>query len=97
MPSQPSLLDAPVSPSLTELLAGESMCARLARFLVAHRGEWIDGDILKRHGGKYAYRTRISDLRHAPWFLQIDNRVRTVEGEDGETFKVSEYRLVTHV
>lgn len=85
-------LDFSSSPPLTDLLARQSMCARLARFLLIHRGEWIDGKVLAKHGGAYAYRTRLSDLRKRPWLLQIDNRVRTVE-QDGVTFKVSEYVL----
>ncbi len=87
------LAEQPPSQPLESLLAGDSMCARLARFLVAHRGEWIDGRELAKHGGAYAYRTRLSDLRHAPWLLTIENRQRRIDGSDGETYVISEYRL----
>ena len=92
--TQPSLLDLPVTPPLSELLAGDSMCARVARLLIARRGQWVDGREISKVGGYAAFRTRLSDLRHAPWHLDIRNRVRTVEGEDGETFKISEYVLM---
>lgn len=84
--------DLPTVPStLADLLAGNSMCARLARYLIARRGEWVDGRELSKVGGYAAWRTRISDLRQAPWLLDIENRVYNV----GKA-KVSEYRLVTH-
>lgn len=85
-------LDFSSSPPLTDLLAKQSLCARVARMLLSKRGQWVDGRELARVGGYAAYRTRISDLRQAPWWFQIDNRVRTVT-EDGRTFKVSEYVL----
>lgn len=91
---QPSLLDAviPAASPLSELLKGDSRCARLAQLFTAKRGQWIDGREIAQVAGAYAWRTRISDLRHSPWLLTIENRVRTVE-QDGETFKVSEYKL----
>lgn len=92
---QLDLLSVPSVTPLSDLLTGNTRCARLARFFLEHRGEWIDGRRLQAIAGAYAWRTRISDLRHAPWLLDIENRVRTVD-VDGETFKVSEYRLVTH-
>lgn len=91
--TQPSLLDHPVTPSLDVLLTRNSACARLARYLVLRRGQWIDGRVLAGIGGAYAWRTRLSDLRKAPWFLDIENRYRHVN-EDGRKWIVSEYRLV---
>lgn len=91
--TQPSLLDNPCPPPLSDLLAGDSRCARLAKLFMDRRGQWIDGRDIATVAGAYAWRTRISDLRHHPWLLSIENRIRTVE-VDGETFKVSEYRLV---
>lgn len=84
----------PAPPTLSDLLSGDSRCARLAKYFVVHRGEWIDGRRLASIAGAYAWRTRISDLRHAPWCLDIQNRIRTVEDESGDTFKVSEYCLM---
>ena len=88
---QPEVVTAPST--LSDLLAGESMCARLARYLIAHRGEWVDGRELSKVGGYAAYRTRLSDLRKAPWFMDIANRYRHVK-EDGRKFVISEYKLV---
>lgn len=93
--TQPSLLDLPAQPALSDLLTGDSRCAKLAKLFLERRGDWIDGREIAKVAGAYAWRTRISDLRHFPWHLDIQNRVRTVE-VDGETFKVSEYQLVTH-
>lgn len=90
--TQPSLLEEPSTPTLGVLLSGDSMCARIARHLLAHRGEWVDGRELSRVGGYAAYRTRISDLRKAPWHLSIENRYRHVK-EDGRKWVVSEYKL----
>jgi hypothetical protein len=77
---------------LRDLLAGESFCAALARVFIARRGEWIDGLELSQVGGVYAWRSRIAELRKAPWYLDITNRQRRrVEG--GRV--ISEYRLST--
>lgn len=90
--TQPSLLDQPVTPSLDVLLARNSACARLANLLIARRGEWVDGRDLSRIGGYAAWRTRVSNLRKAPWSLDVKNRYRHVQ-EDGRKFVISEYRL----
>jgi len=69
---QPSLLDAPpVRQSLTE---------RLAAYFRAHSGEWIDGRVLATIAGAYAWRTRTSELRKAPYLMTIENRTRRVQG-----------------
>lgn len=96
--TQPSLLDQPVLSSLDDLLTRNSACARLAKLLLGHRGEWVDGKRLAIVAGGYAWRTRVSNLRKAPWFLTIDNRYRRVKAPDGRTFIVSEYKLAdSHV
>jgi hypothetical protein len=92
MSVQPSLLDSPVMPSLESLLVRNSACARLARLLLARRGEWIDGKVIATVAGGYAWRTRISNLRKEPWFLDVKNRYRHVN-EDGRKFVISEYML----
>lgn len=84
-PSQPSLLS-----SGSEIpLSGSSLCAKLARFFMAREGQWIDGDALRAVGGRYAYRTRVSELRRDPWAMDIRNRQRKVDG-----YTISEYRFV---
>lgn len=92
MSNQLDLLSVPTISPLSDLMTGQSMCARVARYLIARRGQWVDGRELSKVGGAYAWRTRLSDLRHAPWHFVIENRVRVVE-HDGETFRISEYRL----
>lgn len=69
-----------------------SLCDRLAAFLKAHPNEWIDGRQLATVAGAYGWRTRVSDLRHSPHYLNIINRQRRVGG-----YTVSEYMLVADV
>ena len=83
----------PTPMSLEALLTRDSMCARIARHLLAHRGQWIDGQVLSKLGGYAAYRTRISDLRKAPWCLNVENRYRHMKDGDRKWI-VSEYRCV---
>lgn len=60
----------------------------VAAYLTAHQGEWVDGLTLETIGGRYAWRSRVSDCR-TQLGLTIQNRQRKV----GER-TVSEYRLV---
>jgi hypothetical protein len=78
--------------TLADLIAKDTCSARLAKFLIDRREQWIDGRLLATVGGAYAWRTRLSELRKAPWYLDVENRVRTV-ADGGRTFRVSEYRL----
>jgi hypothetical protein len=67
----------------------QTFTARVAAYLTARAGEWVDGRELATVGGAYAWRSRVSDARRR-YGLRIDNRVRVVR--DGERqFKVSEY------
>ena len=88
---QPSL-NLQASVPLSDLLASESLCARVARLLLSKRGQWVDGREIAKVGGYAGYRTRLSNLRKAPWWLDVRNRVRTVTNGD-RTFKVSEYQV----
>ena len=69
-----------------------TQAARLAEFFKANPDRWIDGRDLASIAGLYGWRTRVSDLRHRPFRMAIDNRQRRAEGDDGSTFTVSEYR-----
>jgi len=64
---------------------------RVRDTFLARPGEWIDGLELERIGGRYAWRSRISDVRRY-YGLTIENRVQTVRGEDGTVYRRSEYR-----
>jgi hypothetical protein len=90
MSAQPDLF---TPPPLDGLLARNSACSRLAKALLAKRGDWIDGHELARIGGFFAFRTRLSELRDAPWHLDVRNQTRHVKGEDGRHFIISEYRI----
>lgn len=70
-----------------------TLAARLAEHFRARPNQWIDGRTLAGIGGTYAWRTRLSDLRRAPYYLTIDNRQRREHTAEGDTFIVSEYRF----
>lgn len=61
---------------------------RVAAHFRLHPGRWIDGDHFRYIGGKYAYRTRISECRRE-LHMTIENRKRQVDG-----VTVSEYRYM---
>lgn len=67
--------------------------SRLAAFFRQRPDCWIDGRLLAPIAGQYAWRTRISDLRRAPFLMTIENRQRTIQTENGPVV-ISEYRFV---
>ncbi len=70
-----------------------SMAAKLAAFFEARPGQWINARDLE-FAGRQAWRTRVSELRHQPFNMDIPNRQRRVMGTDGAPYTVSEYRFV---
>lgn len=64
----------------------------LAEFFRDRPFVWIDGADLGMIAGRYAWRSRISDLRRGPHFMNVQNRQRRVR-VDGRSFVVSEYRF----
>ena len=73
----------------------DTFTAAVADLFKRYPNQWIDGLEVAKVGGVYAYRTRISDCRRAPFNLTIENRQRMVEHlATGRKYKVSEYRLV---
>lgn len=67
----------------------QSRNEQLAAFFRARPNQWIDGRRLE-FAGSYAWRTRVSNLRKAPFGMVIENRLRaTLPGA-----LVSEYRYV---
>jgi hypothetical protein len=52
-----------------------SLTERLAAYFRARPGCWIDGRELSTIAGSYAWRTRLSELRRAPFFMRIGRRV----------------------
>ncbi len=76
--TQASLFTASKAPSLVE---------KLAQLFRANPERWIDGMQLADIAGRYAWRSRVSDLRKRG--MVIENRERKVNG-----FTVSEYRYV---
>lgn len=65
----------------------------LAAFFRARPGVWVDGRELSTLAGTYAWRSRCSDLRRAPYSMAIANRQRRVKRPDDTSFVIiSEYR-----
>jgi hypothetical protein len=70
---------------------------KVAAYFRAHPGAWIDGRVLETIGGRYAWRSRVSDCR-TRLGLTIENQVRTLRGADGTVLtRVSEYRYTGFV
>lgn len=75
-----------------------SFTDQVLTFLTLRPHQWVSADVLATIGGKYAWRTRVSDARH---LLQA-NRLGTIENrqtrhydDDGELrHTTSEYRFV---
>lgn len=68
----------------------QTFTSRVAAYLTARAGEWVDAHELARVGGFAAWRTRVSNAR-TQFGLVIENRVRTVRDGDRQ-WKISEYR-----
>lgn len=77
----------------TEVGKGVTRVERLAAFFRERPGCWVDGRTLGPIAGCYAWRSRVSDLRRAPFFMTVENRQRTIDTENGPVV-ISEYRFV---
>lgn len=52
-----------------------SLTESLATFFRDHPDEWINGFVLMKIGGSFAFRSRCSDLRRFPYGMTIENKV----------------------
>lgn len=68
----------------------DTFTERVGEFFQQRPGQWIDGRDLEPVGGRYAWRSRVSNCR-TQLGMRIDNRVRKVPGS---LAKVSEYCFV---
>ena len=66
----------------------------LAALFRSRPGVWFDGRDLAGIAGSYAWRTRVSELRRAPYLLNIVNRQRHGARPDGRKYVISEYCFV---
>lgn len=62
---------------------------RVAAHFKAHPGDWIDGKDLEVIGGRYAWRSRVSDCRRQ-FQMEITNRQRHATSTDGTRYTISE-------
>src|SRR5262245_26392094 len=49
-----------------------TFAGRVAAYFRARPGVWIDGRDISQIAGCYGWRTRISDIRRAPFFMRVD-------------------------
>lgn len=70
-----------------------SLNEQLATYFKARPGEWLDGRVLSKIAGCYAWRSRCADIRRL-FNMRIDNRQRRVTNAEGKPFTVSEYCYV---
>jgi hypothetical protein len=70
-------------------------------FLTSRPGQWVKADVLALVGGKYAWRTRISEARvqlETAGLGTIRNRQSRMQNDEHETIcTVSEYRFEPHI
>jgi hypothetical protein len=69
-----------------------SRADKLAQFFRERPNRWISALDLKPIGGQLSWRSRVADLRRAPYNLNIQNRQRMVRREDGTHVSISEYK-----
>lgn len=77
-------------------MARATFVHRVAEYFKAHAGQWIDGRDLEVIGGRYAWRSRVSDCR-TERDMKIDNRQRRSTSKDGTKYTISEYRYLPYV
>lgn len=68
-----------------------TLAAKVAELFRSQPGKWIDGRRLANVAGCYGWRTRVSDIRRAPYHMKISNRQRTIRNADGTRYIQSEY------
>lgn len=68
----------------------KTLKAKVLALLQARPNTWIDGLEIAMVGGRYAWRSRLSDLRQKGHV--IENRTRRVKTLTGQTVTISEYR-----
>jgi hypothetical protein len=70
-------------------------------FLTTRPGQWVKADVLALVGGKYAWRTRVSETRvqlETAGLGTIRNRLSRMQNDEGETIvTVSWYRFEPHI
>ena len=92
--TQIDLLTAPASRPVRVRHGG---CAKLAALFRAHPGRRFTWRELAAVGGGAGWRTRVSQLRRAPWRMQIENDWWDVTTQDGSTYRESVYWYVPGV
>ncbi len=66
---------------------------RLAAYFTARPWEWIDAHVLLAIGGTFAFRTRISELRRAPYYMTIENHTERLKDTHGQWYTRTRYRF----
>ena len=58
-----------------------SLTDRLRAYFLAHPNQWIPQRTIADIAGLGGYRTRASELRHAPYSMTIETRVELIDGD----------------
>ena len=76
---------------LTAVVEPATIVERMAAFFRERPGQPVDMHVLDQRFGCGGWRTRVSDLRRAPWFMAIENRWWEERRADGTKYRVSVY------
>lgn len=86
-----------VSPRLVvfrnECLMSEPFTEKIAAYFRARPNQWLNALELEKVGGRFAWRTRVSNAR-TQLGMDIQNRQRRIVKDDGTRYTISEYRYV---
>lgn len=69
----------------------ESLTDKLEALFRARPNVWIDGMVLSKTAGQYAWRSRCADLRRRG--MVIENRQRRLKNAEGKPYTISEYKF----
>jgi hypothetical protein len=68
-----------------------SLCDKLEAYLKARPNKWIDGRMFEDIAGRYAWRTRLSDLRKRG--MVIENRRRTIYTHESRCYALQAWDI----
>jgi hypothetical protein len=69
----------------------ESLTVRLSVFFKARLNQPVDMHVLDQHFGCGGWRTRVSELRFAPYWMDVENKWWNEKRADGTPYRVSVY------
>ncbi len=73
------------------ILAAPTYVERVAELFRSRPNERVDTFTLEQAGGRRAWRTRVADLRRAPYFMDIENEQVRVKDADGHVVRIDSF------